>query len=190
MAGIKGDTITSQDESFFEAQIAAFKNKAQQFQAAFDGLMTMEKRVASNPALKAEWDGLAKRGFSLRDKIQYVTTKIDAAIDWFKSSFGDYDLTKQNELGFLPMVALIPISIIAGSIALISSFISDVYLFNKKISEAERLISQGIPPTDVARILEASTPQPLLAGISPLVKWVVIGGGIYVLWNMTKNIRG
>lgn len=179
----------AEEQSYFQARIAAFKAKAQEFGNAFNALLNMEQRASVDPNLKAEWETLSQRGFALKDKVNFVTSKIDAAVNWFKSSFGEYEAPEQSELGILPAVALIPIAVIATSIALLTKFISDVYIFNKKISEAERLLDMNVSPEQVAKIIEASGGTPLLAGLSPIVKWVVIGGGLWVGYQVYQSYQ-
>lgn len=190
-SSIQNTSTTAQDKSFFDQQIANFKQKAAQFQQAYNALMSSQAQAARDPRLKAEWQALANRGFSIRDKIQYITSKVDAAVNWFKSSFGDYDLTEDaQELGFLPVVALIPIAAIAGVIAVINNYVSDVYLFNKKIAAAEGLISKGVAPEDVAQIIKGSTPPPaagIFGGMTNTLKWVAIGGAVLLIWQMTRK---
>lgn len=185
-----GWEIVPEDKSFWEKKVDEFKLKAQEFYTALQVLLSLENdpAITSDSKLITEWKELVNRGYKIRDVVQYVTAKIDAAVNWFKSTFSGYDDLEAQELytqqfGAFPLLALVPIAAIAAAAALMVKFVSDVYIFNKKIAEIHKLIDQGIAPEKAAALVKATEPAPLLGNLSTIVKWGAIGFAAWIIYN-------
>lgn len=179
------------EEGFISRQIEKFKERARQFMEAFELLIQLGKSPAlkSSPELQREYNDLLSEGNNLKAKIEWLNQKIDAVMIWGKDSFGSYDSQDlreyTTELGAFPLLALIPIAAIAGVLALITKYLSDVYMFQKKMQTFHDLVEvKKVPPSEAARILGEMTFKPSLMGVGTLVKWVVIGG---ILWYVYTN---
>lgn len=183
------------DRSFWDERVTAFKLKAKQFQAALDWLLNNRENVANiardNSALSTEYGNLLNRGQKIKSVLRSVTAKIDTAVQWFKSTFSGYDasayMEESQQMGVLPAVAFVAITAIAGAIALMGKYITDVYLFQKKLEEIKRLESKGLTPSQAANIVQKTSPQGLVVSMGGSFKILAIGGTLYVLYNIAKR---
>jgi len=136
-------TATKGEEVAWYNLVGQFRAKAQQFEQIYNKLMSDQSYALSNPALASDYRALLQIGRVTRAKIIATRNKIDSVIGWLKGLVG------MNELGFIP---LIPIAIVAASLAAITKWVTDAYAMSARIDEAKRLEAKGVPPERAAKI--------------------------------------
>lgn len=168
--------------------IEKFKTRIAEFQEVFSRLQSIKPEIDKLPKLKPEYDALIVEGNTIQGTIDTVSTKINEAIQWFKSSFG-MDAIQAGNNGQLGAIPLLPIAAISGVLAYIGSWIGRVYMFYKKLSKFDELTAQGVPPQEASRIVSEITTEPGIFGRFDLQKWlmplVIIGG----IWWFMRNKR-
>lgn len=155
------------------------KDKAKEFQVAYEKLTGSASAVEKNPALKAERVALLNKGNIIRTKVLEITGSIDSAYTWLKSSVGLSGLSQDSGLGILPMI---PIAIAAASVAAMTKFISDTYIYLDKVQKfdvLEKKYGAERAANIVARLAPSGNFMELLT--SRLIPIVVIGGGLIYL---------
>lgn len=174
-----------EEKAFWEKKVDEFKEKAREFSDALTAFIELGKDpiLSANATLQAEYNALLERGFSIKDKVAGITNKIDAALKWVKDTFGEISIDEAQQLGAFPLLALVPIAAIAGALALITKWLSDIYLFNRRMTETKNLLEKGVAPQQVESLIAASSPAPLLGNMQVLVKWGMIGFAAYLVYQ-------
>lgn len=136
----------------WQDQVDNLRAHAADFMAAWNRLSNLggTAAVQNTPELKAEFQKLQRSGSLIRSTIENVTRSIDATVKYFRSLFGDEDSNTMGSLGAIP---LIPIAVIAGAITAITKWVKDVYLFERKVTETEKLIQAGVSPANAHKIV-------------------------------------
>lgn len=176
--------------------VGKFKQKVAEFQAAWAELMSEQSFVASHPSLQTDFNYLVGLGQTLKSKIQSATSLIDQTVKmagnlWssisttFTNVFGDIE--EPPQLGFLP---LIPIAVIAASVAAIAYFVTEVYKFKTKVDQIKKLEAQGM--TAQQAIATAGNVQPgmlsQLKGIAlPLAAVTAFVVGVHFIEQRRNN---
>jgi len=162
-----------------------FKAKATEFMAAIDKLYTIDNVPAN---LQEEYSGLISTANIIQGTISTITGTVDSVTGFFSDYFGfdgvsnvrDYinGNRQNNALGFVP---LIPVALISGALAAMTKFISDVYVFERKITEQKRLESTGVNPTKAAEIVSKINGQSLMQNLTSLAKPIGFTIGLIVV---------
>ena len=174
-AGYKG---TPEEKSTFDRMVATFMAKIKQFYDNFKGLQAQRAFVADHPQLAGEYNDLMKRATSIDAYIRRAKSLITAAQgawSWFLRTIG---LGGVGELEALPAVA---IAVAAGgaAIALITKWLTDAFIFSRKISAIQALEAKGgITATEAARRISETGGPALLQVLQKNIVWLVIGGSL------------
>lgn len=162
---------------------ARLKVKAAEFKKAYDNLVYAIRLAEKNPSLAQEGRRLLTIGNNIRDKVLTVTSSIDNAYGWFKSSVGLSGMVPDNNLGILP---LIPLAVAGASVAAMTKFVSSVYIYIDKVNRFDALVkkygvekaleimSRLAPSLDSGKSITDS----IIGGLIPIL---VVGGGILYL---------
>lgn len=172
-------TLTVQDVSLLEK----FKAKAAEFTQAFTSLVNMDTS-ALTPEQKDEYLSLRSTGDNIYSTIDWITSSVDNVTGFFSDFFNfdgigavrEYINEPEQQLGIIP---LIPIAAISGALAIMAKFAKDVYLFERKITEQNRLIAGGVPPAQAAEIIKKIGGNTFLETAKDIIKPVSIA---FVLW--------
>ncbi len=179
--GAPGPPLPAEDQGWIDR----FKARIAEFAEVFTRLKAIEPQIEQTPELKAEYQDLVSRGNVIETTISTVTGSINKAVHWFKNVFGMDGLSMANrgQLGALP---LLPIAAISGAMTLIGYWVSDVYVFYKKLEKFDQLRAEGVPAGEASRIVSEVSDKPGLFDLD-LQKWVVplllVGG----LWWFMRN---
>lgn len=138
--------------------IEQFKAKAQEFMQALQRLHNIPAGdVPEN--LQGEYSNLMGTAQTIQGTIGWITSTVDSVISTVSNIFGfngvDYTRDYVNGSGNTGMgiVPLVPIAAITAGIAAMSKFISDVYLFERKVTEQKRLENTGMSRQEAADVV-------------------------------------
>lgn len=172
-------------------QIFSLKERAAEFAAAFDALLSWEQQIAGTD-LEPEYQRLVDRGFSLHDTVTEVMAQIDSALGWVRGVFGLEGLRATGTLG---LVWFIPLAAIAAALAALSFWLNDYIKFSKRFTEQQRIAreleAQGVAPVEAQRqaaaAVAATAPSGFLAPLAtPLGMLALVGGGWFV-WRWWQS---
>jgi hypothetical protein len=179
--------ISDQDLSLLEK----FKAKAQEFRDAYTALMSRQSYVAQRPELKAEFDALYSRGSTIKRTIEALTRTVDQITGFFSQAWSGasgavkqfFGLNGARPAASLGLVQLLPIAAIAGAVALMGKWVSDVYLFERKVTEQKRLEGTGLAPHQASEIVRGMSAGSGFLGILDGFKMplLLVGGGFIFL---------
>jgi len=180
--------------------IDQFKKQARDFWRLYTTMGDDARFVATqNNSVQKEYADLMSRGQTIRSGVERATSvvdgagsMIDSARNWFSDTFGLSGLRYAEglagtQLGFIP---LIPIAVVAGSLALIGKWVNDALVFNRRINEMKRLQSQGMTPNQAANIIDKIMPKGFGASVTGLVMPIALVGAIVLLPRLLKKKRG
>lgn len=159
--------------------VGQFKQRAREFMAVWNTLQSKASDVSRFPALQKEYADLNRRAGFIKTSITKITNTVDSIMGWFRSVFGLSGVESLEGLGILP---LLPIAIIAGALTLIGKWISDVYIFNKKLEEQKRL-EPLVGVTQASRIVQRTGPQGMFASFGRNIMPVLLIGGALLLFG-------
>jgi hypothetical protein len=172
-----------------EGMIARFRAKAKEFVDAWNTLATIENVP---PNLQAEYADLQERGGVIQWSLTGLTQTVDTVTGFVSDVFNfdgvsatrDYINGRDTTLGIAP---LIPIAAITGALAVMGKFITDVYLFERKVNEQKRLVAGGMPETDAADVVKRMTGQGITANLAEMAKPIAFALGAFVLLRMLRS---
>ena len=182
------NNLSAQDISLLER----FKNKAADFMQAVDRLNSISEIP---PNLRDEYDGLHWQASAVQNSIGYLTQTIDTVTGFFSDvfQFDGVSAVKSyinnetdNTLGIAP---LIPVAAISGALALMGKFISDVYLFERKVNEQKRLVSSGMNEAQAAEIVDKISGKGITGNLAELGKPIAFALGAMVILRMMKGVN-
>jgi len=178
--------IKMNDKQADKSALEKFRDKARIFQVKLKNLQSMKNDVKKYPALQAEYNELVGKGSSIRSTIRTITGGVDNVVSWWNSIFGSD--TKLNSMGFLP---LIPIAIVAGSVAAMGKWARDAYMFNRRFEEIKRLEKKGISPGKAAEIVAGKEPRGIVAGVARevMIPVTLAGVALTVGWYLFNNAK-
>ncbi len=147
----------------WNAAVARLQSEVATFHASYAQLTsgTTAATVAAHPSLATEYQLLHATGAAIRGAIRTMQSLLS-------------DLSSVG-LGQFP---LIPIAALAIAIALITYWVDQAYVFNRRVSAISGLISQGVPAAEAAQIVAASAPQGVLSGLSSSMSSVLVIAGL------------
>lgn len=160
--------------------VGQFKLRANEFMRIWRSLQSQASVVARFPPLQTEYSGLNNRAGIIKSMIEKVTRTVDNIMGWFRSVFGLGGIDTLEGLGILP---LLPIAVIVGALTMISKWVADVYIFNKKLAEQVRLERTGLSPTAAARVIQSTAPQGIMAMFTQNMMPILLIGGALLLFG-------
>lgn len=165
--------------------IGKFKAKASEFERERLKLEKYKTLAARNPKTKAEFERLSGQGVSIKANIQKITSSVSDTWNWLKSSIG------LSGLGILP---LIPIAVVAGSVTLMSKWLADAYMFNKKMESIEKLQAKGVSASEASAIVDRAD-QPIGSGLfggigKSVVLIALVGVGAFLIYRGMESRGG
>ena len=172
---------SAQEESALDAMVGKFVRQIKIFYDNLTGLKAQRNFVATHPELQSEYADLLSRGSFIDNRIKQAKALMQQAAGWWQWLKSSVGLGELNELGILP---LIPVAIAAGGavLLLIGKWLTDAFIFSKKIAAIQALESKGsITGRQAAEVIGRGTGTPILEQIRGNLIWVVIGGTILLL---------
>lgn len=169
-----------------------FKNKATEFMAALNRLNAITNVP---PNLQDEYNTLQGQATIVQGSIGWITETVDTVTGFFSDVF-QFDGVSAvrsyinnetpNTLGFAP---LIPVAVISGALAAMGKFISDVYLFERKVTEQQRLVAGGMPESQAADVVSQITGKGITANLADLAKPVAFALGAMIVLRMMRGVN-
>jgi len=178
------------NKSYLDKKIDEFKAKVAEFENLFSFLERSKNfpAVRKNPKLLKEIKSSLSWGDKIKGVILKSWAKINSALKYIKSSVGMDGLDIDTGLGFVVSVPVaIAVGSIAASLAIIGKWIRDAYVIKAKITEANLLLNKGVPPTQVAAIINKIDPPMTLFNPKTLGFLIVGIGGFYLYKNFSKR---
>ena len=168
--------------------ISKFKNYATKFASQYNELKNTGIDPDKYPELADEQLDLLRRGNSIQNSIREITGQVDSTWTWLKSQFGFSGLADVSNLtpglGFVP---LIPLAVVAGSVALIAKWIFDYNEFSTKLSEVKRLEQKGYSSVQASEIVDKLFgDKGIFSDIGKALPYIAVGG-IGLLLYMNRN---
>ncbi len=181
-------TSLSQNDSGF---IDKFRLKASQFMSAWNELTSM-RNIPVN--LQSEYTSLRSSGSEIQSTLQWITSAIDSVTGYVSNMFNfngvdnvkGYINNDSNNMGF---ISLIPIAAIVASLAIMTKFISDVYVFKSKLNEQKRLENTGLNPQQAAKVVENMRPDSIIKNISKVVKPVGVVLSLLFIFKIIRELK-
>lgn len=165
-----------EDKSWIDSQIAGFYSKLQEMQAANSVLLSLNVNGLDN-ATRNEYASLLNRGETLKNTIAAALNTIADIKAWL---FGE-----DKNLGIAPVFVIGGLAAIGVAVAAITKWVSDVYLFERKITEINRLRASGVSAAQASEMIAKQTESMGLGigdGLSKIAFIVAaIGVGYYLL---------
>lgn len=187
MGQLSADTTATQktpDEVAWYDILGQFKKKASEFDALYKKLSSQRALVKSDPSLYQEYTDKMNSAESLRNDITYIRDKTAAFMDWFENSSWSplnwFNGANQQQLGFLP--ALIPIAVVVASTAAIGKWVSDAYIFSKKLDKVAELQKSGMSAkAATATVNQLDTSGSILSSLFGSTPKMLLIAGVGVL---------
>jgi len=185
------ETLSTNDISLLNR----FKAKASEFMIALDRLNSIDN-VPGN--LQEEYSGLRSTADYVQGTINWITSTVDSVTGFFSDYFGfdgvsgvrDYingdNRYNDQSMGVIP---LIPLAAISGAVALMSKFIVDVYVFERKVSEQKRLENTGMSPQQAAEVVDKIKGKTLTDNLAGIVKPVAWGLGLFFISRIIMGYK-
>lgn len=150
------EQLTQQDVGMLES----FRQKAIEFRDAFFALEQTRDYAMTRPELREEYEDLYGEGSMIKSTVEYITRTVDAVTGFFSNAWSSATGTFKRWFGLgaiavrpAPGLGVIPIvagATIAGAVALMAKWVKDVYLFERKVAEQQRLEAEGLTPQAAA----------------------------------------
>lgn len=175
---------TPSDETAWYDVIGQFKNKAAEFTQWYNTISGIKIDPVLYPELIAEKRELLTRGDSIKEKITYITGKVDEAWNWLTSNFGlsGYEMEEQLEDTGLGLLPIVPIAVVVGAVALIVKWCLDAKRFADKIKLMGNLRRQGYSPDKATEIIKDLENKTAIFNFGSALPVVLIGGFALLAW--------
>lgn len=179
------DQLTPADKNTLQR----FKDKATEFMQVFTRLGSMEDIP---PNLQQEYSELMDTGSNIFGTVSWITSSVDSVTGFFSDFFEfdgvqatrDFINGETDQLGIIPLV---PIAAVTGAIAFMSKYVSDVYLFERKVTEQKRLVASGISEREAADIVDSISGKGLSANLADIAKPLGFAIGAFVVLRIIRN---
>lgn len=167
---------TAEEKSLFDRTVASFMEKLRAFYDNFGAMRLQAGFVAKHPDLQNEYSGLMERGNFIDRQIKSakaLISKAQSAWDWFLSAIG---LGGLGDMGVLPLLP-IAVAAAAGAVVLITKWLTDVFIFSRKIEAIKALEAKGsITGQQAAGSILKAGPTGFLDVLQKNIIWIVLGG--------------
>ena len=151
------------------AYVEKLKSKGAEFAQAYQVHMANYDKVKNNPALFKQWNDITVYANKVRDVIQTVNGAVDSSVNWLRDVFGLNGVPAAPQLGAIPLIG---IAYVTGAITALTWVVGKIYEFNK-------LVNMGATTEQLTR----QSSSGMFSDVSDIVKWGVIGFGIYMAWK-------
>ena len=189
-AQIAEEIPEAEQKSLYDRTVANFTAKLKVFYENFSAMRLQAGFVRDHPELQQEYEGLMQRGGFIDTQIKRAKSAIDSVKtgwDWFLATIG---LGATGELGLLPLMP-IAIAAAAGAVVLITKWLTDVFIFSRKIEALKELEAKGaITGREAAGAILKAGPVGLLDVLQKNLIWIIVGGALLMFGpEIMKMIR-
>lgn len=162
-----------------------FRTAAADFERRFGELRALAEYARTRPALRADYEALARRATELRERVATIGQHVQQAIDWLRS----FGLGSLGALPLAPLLAVGGVAAVAYFAAQLTDAARDIGLFLLRVNEARRLESAGVAPERAAELASeaARSARGRTDWIPLLVALGVVGLGVW--WFMQQRGR-
>lgn len=185
--GVKTAQEAEAEKGILDRAVAAFVRQIKAFADNFQALKMQRTFIAQHPNLAPEYDALMGRGTFIQNQIARAQRLVAAA-----RSAWDYilDLFGMGGLGALP-AAPIAIAAVAGAAALITKWLSDVFIFSRKVEAIKDIEARGgITGREAAGMIGRAGPTGLMDVLQKNIIWIVLGGSLLLFGpELMKMVR-
>jgi len=176
------------------SMIEKFKAKAREFSMAYSTLTNIDLSGLT-PDQKNEYEGLISTGENIRGTISWITESVDTVTGFFSDLFtfdgspavkNYINAPHHTTLGFLP---LIPIAAVSASLAVMAKFITDVYLFERQMTEQKNLVASGSSPQAAADIVKKIRGTSFLETTGTIIKPIALAAGLWAAFKIYQTYK-
>ena len=172
-AGMEPEVATEEEKGILDRAVADFVRQIKSFTDNFQAMRAQRSFIAEHPELAPEYDALMGRANFIQTQISRAQKMVSAArsaLDYLLDLFG---------LGDLAVLPAIPIAIgaVAVAAALITKWLTDVFIFSRKVEAIKAIEAKGgITGREAAGMIGAAGPTGLMDVLQKNIIWLVIGG--------------
>lgn len=161
------------DISKWQKVIPLFDKTWRDFNESYNTLVRQRGEIYKNhPSLVKDFDGLASRGADVFRQLGKLKDTRNTVVRWL-SKVGIGDGAQLNGLGAIPAVAVgVGVVSFGAIVALTIKWLKDFATFNKKYTLAQKLIDDGVSPSQIPSIISKT----FNSSFGSNIKWIVIGG--------------
>lgn len=185
MAENETPKLSEQDKGLLQQ----FRDKATEFMGAWSTLNAIGEVP---PNLQGEYNDLQQRGGVIQGTISTITQTVDTVTGFFSDLFTfdgvgavkSYINDSPQQLGIAP---LIPVAAITVALGTMGKFITDVYLFERKVSEQKRLVATGVPEVEAAEIINKMNGATFTGNLANIAKPIAFTVGAIMLFRLINK---
>jgi len=178
------DTAAPAEKRAWYDAVGRLRDKSNEFAQARFNLIENRNVVPRDEKYIAEYNDLVRRSKLIQGNVQKVMGGVNYVANLFKSTFGEANAHSMGQIGVIPLV---PVAIIGTSVALLSKWLTDAYMFMTKINKVKELEAGGMPTAQAIATVAKMSP-PAFAGIMGFLPMLLLGGAaIYLLPKILKG---
>lgn len=184
--------MTSDDRTFW-GEVANFKRKATEAMALWNRLREKRAAAVTDPKLQAEYDAVMAEAEGITAKIAEIERVANSALNtigekvssWFGLGVYRQLAHQAGQLGFVQVAA---IALVTAAIAWISSWIGKGYIVDRKLDAVEKLVAEGVSPTDAGKLIaEKGAPGLLGSMFAGTGTLALVGVGAVLLYFLAQQ---
>jgi len=158
--------------------IPLFDKTWRDFNENYNKLILRRSDIYDNhPSLIKNYDELTLRAADVYGQLEKLKDTRNSVVGWL-SKIGIGDGSQLNGLGAIPVVAVgVGIVSFGAIVALTVKWLKDFTTFNKKYVLAQKLIDDGVSPSQIPGIISKTFDS----GFGSNIKWIVIGGAALIV---------
>ena len=185
--GVQSQQEAEADMGMLDRALAPFVRQVKAFAENFQALKAQRAFIGQHPDLAPEYDALLGRATFIQTQIGRAQKLIAAARSAWDYILGIFGL---GELGVLPAVP-IAIAAVAGAAALITKWLTDVFIFSRKVEAIKNIEAKGgITGREAAAMIGAAGPTGLMDVLQKNIIWIVLGGSLLLFGpELMKMLR-
>lgn len=187
------DAAMTADDRTFWGEVAKFKQKASEAMALWARLREKRAAAVTDPKLQAEYETVMAEAEGITGKIAEIERVANGALatigekvtEWFGLGAYRHLAHQAGQLGFVQVAA---IALVTAAIAWISSWIGKGYIVDRKLDAVEKLVAEGVSPTDAGKLIaEKGAPGFLGSMFAGTGTLALVGVGAVLLYFLAQQ---
>jgi len=168
--------VPTEKRAWYDA-VGKLRDKSNEFARVRFDLIENRNMVPRDPRYINEYNDLVHRSKLIEENVRKVMSGVDYVANLFKSTFGEANAHSMGQIGVIPLV---PLAIIGGSVALLSKWLTDAYMFVAKMNKVKELEASGMSTQQAIATVKQLSPSPF-DGIMGMLPMILLGGAALIL---------